>query len=141
MEPDEGAPGVGGAFLAAAAAYALVAALAALQLARNCRRYRPWTVQKLLHALLGAAAALRAGFLALVARDWCGVLQGEVAPARCSAGQRDLFYVLDQAPVLALVAVYALLVQFWAEVYYNAVDQLAVLAGFVKPMIRWTIAV
>jgi hypothetical protein len=44
--------GVGAAFEAAAAAYALVAALSAVQLARNCVCYRPWTVQKMLHLLL-----------------------------------------------------------------------------------------
>jgi len=84
---------------------------------------------------------VRSVFLLLAGLNWCDVLSGEVSAAACSAGARDLFYVLDQAPILAFFAVYALLVQFWAEVYYNAVDEIPMLTAFVKPMIRWVIAV
>lgn len=84
---------------------------------------------------------MRSIFLVMVGLDWCGVLAGRVDPAKCSVGQRDLFYVLDQVPILAFFAVYALLVQFWAEVYYNAVDEISFLSTFVKPVIRWLIAV
>lgn len=51
VDPDEQSS-VGAAFVADAVAYALVAALSAVQLVRNCGRYRPWTVQKMLHLLL-----------------------------------------------------------------------------------------
>lgn len=44
--------GVGAAFLVDGFVYALVALVAAVQLARNCCRYRPWTVQKMIHLLL-----------------------------------------------------------------------------------------
>lgn len=77
----------------------------------------------------------------MVGLNWCGVLSGKVSTAECSVGERDLFYVLDQVPILAFFAVYALLVQFWAEVYYNAVDKIPMLTSFVKPMIRWIIVV
>lgn len=80
-------------------------------------------------------------FLVLVGYDWCDVLSGEVNTSKCDTAERDLFYILDQLPVLALFATYALLMQFWAEVYYNAVDQIAVLTTFVKPMVKTLIAV
>ncbi|TYZ64842.1 hypothetical protein PybrP1_008145 [[Pythium] brassicae (nom. inval.)] len=133
--------GVGAAFLVDAFVYALVALVAAAQLVRNCCRYRPWTAQKMIHLLLFLATLLRAVFLALVGYDWCDALTGEVNVSKCDTAERDLFYVLDQLPVLALFATYALLVQFWAEVYYNAVDQLVVLASFVKPMVKALIGI
>ena len=73
--------------------------------------------------------------------DWCDVLSGEVRASECSSVKRDLFYVMDQVPILAFFAIYALLVQFWAEVYYNAVDKLSTLTDVVKPAIRWFIVV
>lgn len=85
--------------------------------------------------------AVRSAFLALVGSDWCDVLSGKVNESKCSVGERDLFYILDQVPILAFFAIYALLVQFWAEVYYNAVDKLPTLTDVVKPAIRWFIAV
>jgi hypothetical protein len=84
---------------------------------------------------------VRSIFLTLVGMDWCDVLSGEVKEAKCSTGERDLFYILDQIPILAFFAIYALLVQFWAEVYYNAVDKLPTLTDVVKPAIRWFIVV
>lgn len=166
MASEEEPVGVGAAFLVDAFVYALVALVAAVQLARNCCRYRPWTAQKMIHLLLFLATlraferliccfhlefvcsqlparsdAVRAVFLVLVGFDWCDALTGEVNASACDTAERDLFYVLDQLPVLALFATYALLMQFWAEVYYNAVDQLAVLASFVKPMVKALIAV
>lgn len=49
--------GVGAAFLVDGFVYAVVALVAAMQLVRNCCRYRPWTVQKMIHLLLFAATA------------------------------------------------------------------------------------
>lgn len=46
------AVGVGAAFLIDGFVYAFVAAAAAAQLVRNCCRYRPWTVQKMIHLLM-----------------------------------------------------------------------------------------
>ncbi|RLN91670.1 hypothetical protein BBJ28_00001700 [Nothophytophthora sp. Chile5] len=86
-------------------------------------------------------ATVRSIFLTMVGLDWCDVLSGKVSTSACSTGQRDLFYILDQVPILAFFAVYALLVQFWAEVYYNAVDKLSTLTNVVKPTIRWLIVV
>ena len=83
----------------------------------------------------------RSLFLLLVGLDWCDVLSGEVNVHACSPVKRDLFYVMDQVPILAFFAIYALLVQFWAEVYYNAVDKLSTLTDVVKPAIRWCIVV
>uniref|UniRef100_K3WPV5 THH1/TOM1/TOM3 domain-containing protein n=1 Tax=Globisporangium ultimum (strain ATCC 200006 / CBS 805.95 / DAOM BR144) TaxID=431595 RepID=K3WPV5_GLOUD len=133
--------GVGAAFLVDGFAYALVAVAAAVQLVRNCCRYRPWTVQKMIHLLMFFATLIRAVFLVLVGYDWCGVLTGEIDVSKCSTTERDLFYILDQLPILAFFATYALLMQFWAEVYYNAVDQIVVLSSFVKPMVKVLIAV
>lgn len=73
--------------------------------------------------------------------DWCDVLTGEINTSKCDTAERDLFYILDQLPILAFFATYALLMQFWAEVYYNAVDQIAVLSSFVKPMVKVLIVV
>uniref|UniRef100_M4B6L3 THH1/TOM1/TOM3 domain-containing protein n=1 Tax=Hyaloperonospora arabidopsidis (strain Emoy2) TaxID=559515 RepID=M4B6L3_HYAAE len=64
-----------------------------------------------------------------------------VRASECSSVKRDLFYVMDQVPILAFFAIYALLVQFWAEVYYNAVDKLSTLTDVVKPAIRWFIVI
>lgn len=80
-------------------------------------------------------------FLVLVGLDWCGVLSGKVSVAECTTAQRDVFYMLDQLPILAFFAIYALLVQFWAEVYYNAVDELSVMNTHVKPAIKGLITV
>lgn len=80
-------------------------------------------------------------FLVLVGYDWCDVLTGEIDTSKCDTAERDLFYIMDQLPILALFAIYALLMQFWAEVYYNAVDQIVILSTFVKPMVKALIAV
>ncbi|CAI5704782.1 unnamed protein product [Peronospora effusa] len=129
------------AFLVDGIVYALVGCIAGVQFVRNCCRYRPWTVQKMIHVLMFFATLVRSIFLALVGFDWCDVLSGEVKESKCSRAERDLFYVLDQVPILAFFAIYALLVQFWAEVYYNAVDKLLTLTGIVKPAIRYFIVV
>uniref|UniRef100_A0AAV1VL58 THH1/TOM1/TOM3 domain-containing protein n=1 Tax=Peronospora matthiolae TaxID=2874970 RepID=A0AAV1VL58_9STRA len=133
--------GVRAAFLVDSVVYALVGGIAGVQLLRNCCRYRPWTVQKMIHLLLFLAALDRSVFLLLVTFDWCDVLSGEVRASECSPVKRDLFYVMDQVPILAFFAIYALLVQFWAEVYYNAVDKLSTLTDVVKPAIRWFIVI
>lgn len=44
--------GVGAAFLVDGIVYALVGGAAGVQLVRNCCRYRPWTVQKMIHLLM-----------------------------------------------------------------------------------------
>lgn len=162
--------GVSAAFLTDGIVYALLAGGALLQLLRNCSAYRPWTIQKMIHLLMFGATfgvfgdgmemnmmvddggvlitfgmdcllLVRSIFLLLVGLDWCDVLTGEVKTSTCSALERDLFYVLDQLPILLFFAIYALLVQFWAEVYCNAVDALGSLEGIIKPTIRWGIAV
>lgn len=46
------AVGVGAAFLVDGFAYAFVTVAAAVQFVRNCCRYRPWTVQKMIHLLM-----------------------------------------------------------------------------------------
>ncbi|GAB9462689.1 Tobamovirus multiplication protein 3-like [Globisporangium polare] len=135
------AVGVGAAFLVDGFAYAFVAVAAAVQLVRNCCRYRPWTVQKMIHLLMFFATLIRAVFLVLVGYDWCDVLTGEIDTSKCDTAERDLFYIMDQLPILALFAIYALLMQFWAEVYYNAVDQIVILSTFVKPMVKVLIAI
>ncbi|CAI5741366.1 unnamed protein product [Hyaloperonospora brassicae] len=95
----------------------------------------------MIHLLMFFATLDRSLFLLLVGLDWCDVLSGEVNVHACSPVKRDLFYVMDQVPILAFFAIYALLVQFWAEVYYNAVDKLSTLTDVVKPAIRWCIVV
>jgi hypothetical protein len=77
----------------------------------------------------------------LVGLDWCDVLTGEIKTSTCSPVERDLFYMMDQLPILLFFATYALLVQFWAEVYYNAVDKISTLNNVVKPAIRAIIVV
>ncbi|CAH0477170.1 unnamed protein product [Peronospora belbahrii] len=133
--------GVGAAFLVDSIVYALVGCIAGVQLVRNCCRYRPWTIQKMIHLLMFVAALDRSIFLALVGLDWCDVLSGQVNASKCSISERDLFYVLNQVPILSFFAIYALLVQFWAEVYYNAVDKLLTLTTIVKPAVRWFIVI
>ncbi|TMW68777.1 hypothetical protein Poli38472_006245 [Pythium oligandrum] len=132
--------GVSAAFLVDGFVYALLAGGALMQLVRNCFRYRPWTVQKMVHLFMFIATLIRSVFLVLVGLNWCDVLTGQVKTSSCTAAERDLFYMLDQLPILMFVAIYALLVQFWAEVYYNAVDKLSVLNNVVKPIIRVSIA-
>ncbi|TMW66608.1 hypothetical protein Poli38472_014584 [Pythium oligandrum] len=132
--------GVSAAFLVDGFVYALLAGGALMQLVRNCFRYRPWTVQKLVHLFMFIATLIRSVFLVLVGLNWCDVLTGQVKTSSCTAAERDLFYMLDQLPILMFVAIYALLVQFWAEVYYNAVDKLSVLNNVVKPIMRVSIA-
>eukprot|EP00644_Phytophthora_capsici_P000184 jgi/Phyca11/525567/estExt2_fgenesh1_pm.C_PHYCAscaffold_40105 len=133
--------GVGAAFLVDGIVYALVGGAAGVQFVRNCCRYRPWTVQKMIHLLMFFATLVRSIFLALVGSDWCDVLSGRINESKCSIGERDLFYILDQLPILAFFSTYTLLVQFWAEVYYNAVDNLPTLTGVIKPAIRWFLVI
>lgn len=40
------------AFLVDATVYAMVGCVTCVQLVRNCCRYRPWTVQKMIHLLM-----------------------------------------------------------------------------------------
>jgi hypothetical protein len=47
--------GVSAAFLVDGFVYALLAGGALVQFVRNCWRYRPWTVQKMLHLLMFVA--------------------------------------------------------------------------------------
>lgn len=47
--------GVSAAFLGDGFIYAILSSVAMIQLLRNCRRYRPWTVQKMLHVLMFVA--------------------------------------------------------------------------------------
>ena len=49
---DEEEEGVRAAFLVDSVVYALVGCIAGIQLLRNCCRYRPWTVQKMIHLLM-----------------------------------------------------------------------------------------
>ena len=49
---DDEEEGVRTAFLVDSIVYALVGCIAAAQLVRNCGRYRPWTVQKMIHLLM-----------------------------------------------------------------------------------------
>ncbi|CEG49589.1 Domain of unknown function DUF1084 [Plasmopara halstedii] len=138
---DDSEQSVDVAFLIDCILYALVACAAGVQLVRNLCRYRPWTVQKMIHLLMFFAAFVRSVFLALIASNWCDVLSGEVSIANCSTSERDWFYIMDQVPILAFFAINALLAQFWAGVYYNAVDQLATQTNVVKPAIRWFVVV
>ncbi len=73
--------------------------------------------------------------------NWCGVLSGEIDTTGCTPFQRDLFYILDQFPILCFFAMYSLLMQFWAEVYYNAVDKILIMNNVIKPTIRVFIGV
>ncbi|GLD94941.1 hypothetical protein PINS_up003566 [Pythium insidiosum] len=138
--PEDVQDGVSAAFLIDGFVYALLSGAALVQLVRNCCRYRPWTVQKMVHLLMFLATLVRAVFLVIVGLDWCDVLTGTINTSTCSPAERDLFYILDQTPILLFVALYALLIQFWAEVYYNAVDRLSTLQDTVKPAIRLGIA-
>ncbi|DBA02866.1 TPA: hypothetical protein N0F65_005893 [Lagenidium giganteum] len=133
--------GISNAFLVDGFIYALLAGGSLVQLVRNCFRYRPWTVQKMIHLLLFIGTFVRAFFLVLVGLDWCGLLSGEISIAKCTPTEREIFYIIDQVPMVMFFAVYALLVQFWAEVYYNAVDKLVILTSVVKPALRVFIAV
>ena len=39
---------------------------------------------------------------------------------------REAFYILDEFPGLILLTIYTLLVLFWSEIYYNAIDNVQV---------------
>ncbi|RHY99302.1 hypothetical protein DYB35_011992 [Aphanomyces astaci] len=110
-----------------------------VQLVRNCRSYNSWTQQKTVHALLFLVTLLRTGFLLAVGLfDWCEVATAGTLSASCEANgvERQAFYALDQLPNMLFLSMYLLISLFWAEIYYNATDQLDIFTHVVKPVSR-----
>ena len=143
------------AFLADAALYPMIVFASSVQLTRNCWNYRPLTVQKMIHLFmfLGSLSAFiyvsasiaywlsyscvaRTIFLALVVSDWCDTLTGKIHLSSCSRFERETFYILDQFPILMYVVIYTMLIQFWAQVYYNATNNAQKLQYYVRPALN-----
>ncbi|EQC33029.1 hypothetical protein SDRG_09549 [Saprolegnia diclina VS20] len=116
--------------------YVCVFALSVVQLVRNCKSYAAWTQQKVAHAILVLLALTRAVFLLAVGvNDWCHVAGTGVLSPACEANgiERQLFYAADELPNLLFFSLYLLMGLFWAEVYYNATDQVDFFSYVVKP--------
>jgi len=132
------------AFLAAGCVYIGLFLVSGIQFIRNCHSYPAWTKQKIVHLLLSILTIIRAGFLiAIGAFDWCHIaVTGELSE-KCEKNQleRQLFYAVDQLPSLMFFTVYFLLGIFWAEVYYNATDQIQFFNEFVKPISKAIVVV
>ena len=125
------------AFEAVAALYSALFMVSLVQLIRICQRYRAWTMQKYVHVLVVVVTFLRAALLILTGLfDWCGISEGSLDPG-CGKVQREAFYVLDQAPSLVFFSLCSLLVVYWADVYYHAIDQVHMVQVAIKPFARW----
>ncbi|OQR81180.1 hypothetical protein ACHHYP_16711 [Achlya hypogyna] len=124
------------AFTATGFVYVILCGVSFLQFVRNCQSYAAWTQQKVAHALLLLLTLIRAGFLLAVGiDDWCHVAATGVLSPACEANgvERQFFYFADQSPNLLFFSIYLLMGLFWAEVYYNATDQIDFFAYVVKP--------
>ncbi|KAF0715788.1 Aste57867_3157 [Aphanomyces stellatus] len=125
------------AFISTGFVYFIVFLVCTVQLVRNCRSYGQWTQQKTVHVLLFLLTAIRTGFLLAVGLyDWCQVAVAGVLSDACekNAVERQAFYILDQLPNMLFFSIYLVMGLFWAEIYYNATDQLEVFTHVVKPV-------
>nr|CCA20930.1 conserved hypothetical protein [Albugo laibachii Nc14] len=130
------------AFLADAALYSMIVFASSVQLTRNCWNYRPLTVQKMIHLFMFLGSLTRTIFLALVVSDWCDTLTGKIHLSSCSRFERETFYILDQFPILMYVVIYTMLIQFWAQVYYNATNNAQKLQYYVRPALNvWILCI
>jgi len=113
--PSPSSPADTAAWAALAGAYALLALIAGVQLARVHRRVPEygWTTQKVFHALnAGVGLARAAAFGALAAGAGPGV---PPPPGRAPWAEAAL-----DAPGLLFFSTYTLLILFWAEIYAQA---------------------
>ncbi|KAG9402635.1 hypothetical protein AC1031_007243 [Aphanomyces cochlioides] len=125
------------AFIATGSIYAVLFVVCVVQLVRNCRSYAQWTQQKWMHLLLVLLTLTRAGFLLSVGIfNWCDVTSEGVLSPACEANglERQLFYILDQLPNMFFFSMYLVMGLFWAEIYYNATDQLDIFLHVIKPV-------
>lgn len=88
------------------------------------------------YCLLTILSPARTIFLAFVAFDWCDALTGKIHLSSCSHLERDTFYILDQFPILMYVVIYTMLIQFWAQVYYNAINNAQKLQYLIRPALN-----
>ncbi|RHY30856.1 hypothetical protein DYB32_003965 [Aphanomyces invadans] len=115
------------AFGATGFVYMCLCGASLVQLIRNCRSYNLWTQQKTIHALLFLLTLLRTGFLIAVGVfNWCDVAGTGALSSTCETRgfERQVFYIVDQLPNMLFLSMYVLISMFWAEIYYNATDQL-----------------
>ncbi|CAK4479850.1 unnamed protein product, partial [Aphanomyces euteiches] len=92
---------------------------------------------KWMHFLLVLLTLTRAGFLLSVGMfNWCDVTSEGVLSPACEANglERQLFYILDQLPNMFFFSMYLVMGLFWAEIYYNATDQLDIFLHVIKPV-------
>ncbi|CAK4321456.1 unnamed protein product [Aphanomyces euteiches] len=125
------------AFIATGSIYAVLFVVCIVQLVRNCRSYAQWIQQKWMHFLLVLLTLTRAGFLLSVGMfNWCDVTSEGVLSPACEANglERQLFYILDQLPNMFFFSMYLVMGLFWAEIYYNATDQLDIFLHVIKPV-------
>ncbi|CAK4083036.1 unnamed protein product [Aphanomyces euteiches] len=68
--------------------------------------------------------------------NWCDVTSEGVLSPACEANglERQLFYILDQLPNMFFFSMYLVMGLFWAEIYYNATDQLDIFLHVIKPV-------
>lgn len=127
-----------GAFYGLAAAYALLAAVALVQLvriSRRCPQYG-WTTQKVFHLLNLLVCILRAVVMALhsqlevrtVPQPYCRAspgCTGAGSPTRSVQGLHSpvLKLLFNDLPGLLFFTTYTLLVLFWAGIYHQARSQ------------------
>ncbi|OQR99527.1 hypothetical protein THRCLA_06489 [Thraustotheca clavata] len=124
------------AFVATGLGYIVLFGLCVVQFVRNCKSYGAWTQQKIAHGILVILTFSRAAFLlAIGIEDWCHVAGSGVLSEECEANgiERQFFYFADQFPNLLFFSIYLLMGMFWAEIYYNATDQIDFFGYVVKP--------
>ncbi|ETV93950.1 hypothetical protein H310_12285 [Aphanomyces invadans] len=127
------------AFGATGFVYMCLCGASLVQLIRNCRSYNLWTQQKTIHALLFLLTLLRTGFLIAVGVfNWCDVAGTGALSSTCETRgfERQVFYIVDQLPNMLFLSMYVLISMFWAEIYYNATDQLDIFTHVIKPVSR-----
>lgn len=121
------------AFCGVGVVYVMLWMLSSTQLIRLCRRYKEWTMQKWIHVLIVLITICRMFFtLAIGSFNWCDVSSGSLSE-QCD---RNVYYITEQTPNLCFFSLCTLLVVFWAEVYYNAIDQRFQIEYTVKPIAK-----
>lgn len=121
------------AFCGVGVIYVVLCMLSSIQLTRLCRRYKEWTMQKWIHVLIVLITICRSFFtLAIGLFNWCDVSSGSLSP-ECD---RNVYYITEQIPNLCFLSLCTLLVVFWAEVYYNAIDQRVQIEYTIKPIAK-----
>lgn len=120
---------------ALAACYLILLTFSAVQLIRLQLLTRLWTKQKLFLLMLAVLCSIRAVFFLIGPSIGWWSNTGAVSGPISEIHHGILFILLNQLPTVLLFSTFSLLVLFWAEIYYDAIDQETHFRRVVRPFI------